>query len=99
MTPIESLTFDEAVNAGWIDEYRACRQAARKAGRNQWGHSGSHHGTGTEECPTWRHHHHDAFCTVPGPGECERAGVKIPKGGWSTRGPRTNYRDGQFGRA
>jgi protein gp37 len=31
----------------------------------QYGHAGSHHGVGTEQCTVGRHHHHDDRCRFP----------------------------------
>lgn len=33
--------------------------------QGQWGHGGTHHGVGTEECPRELHHHHDDRCRFP----------------------------------
>lgn len=68
------------------DEEAAFRIAALRAGHVQWGHAGTHHGTGTAECPRERHHHHDRFCRTPSPWELAEAGVEIPEGGWRSRG-------------
>lgn len=44
-------------------------------GRTQWGHGGSHFGTGKDGCPPTYHHHCDDLCTYPTPLECKDAGV------------------------
>ena len=46
-----------------------------KRGDYQFGHAGSHHGVGTEECPTKLHHHHDYFCQPPTFDELIDAGI------------------------
>lgn len=85
--PVEALTREQAVKAGRLNEYREVRHRALKNGRLQWGHGGMHYGSGADGCPAnVRHHHHDAFCGLPGPAEARRAGVQIPKGGWHSRG-------------
>lgn len=51
------------------------RVARLKSGDYSFGHSGTHHGVGTEDCPRDRHHHHDDFCRMPTPLELQEAGV------------------------
>ena len=67
------------------DAHTQRRIEALKEGRIQWGHDGTHHGTGTTECPTERHHHHDVYCAMPTAYEMAMAGVQMPDGGWHTR--------------
>jgi hypothetical protein len=46
-----------------------------KDGDWQFGHGGTHHGVGTEDCPKWLHHHHDEFCALPTDLELMTAGI------------------------
>lgn len=66
-------------------EYHERRIEALRDGRIQWGHAGTHHGTGAPDCPRERHHHHDDYCRLPYPVEVYAAGVTMPEGGWRSR--------------
>jgi hypothetical protein len=57
------------------DYKRFIRSIRLKTGNWQFGHGGSHHGTGTEECPRELHHHCDMFCDEPTKQELRRAGI------------------------
>lgn len=46
-----------------------------KMGDWSFGHSGRHHGIGTDDCPRELHHHHDEFCVLPTRAELLAAGV------------------------
>lgn len=40
----------------------------------QFGHEGTHRGSGSPDCPRERHHHHDEFCSPPTLSEWREAG-------------------------
>lgn len=46
-----------------------------KAGDWSFGHEGRHRGPGSEDCPRYMHHHHDAFCRWPTYAEVVAAGI------------------------
>jgi hypothetical protein len=68
--------------AKWLNSIAAERSTVNplrikrlKNGDFSFGHAGTHHGIGTEDCPKHRHHHHDEFCALPTMLELRQAGL------------------------
>lgn len=68
----------------WVDDvggihfeliFESPRIIRLRNGDWSFGHGGTHHGVGTEECPTKRHHHCDDFCSSPSSLELMEAGI------------------------
>jgi hypothetical protein len=73
----ENYQTDDGVYITAFLDYRKRRIDRLEFGNQQFGHAGSHYGTGTANCPLRPHHHCDAFCELPDINEIIMAGLDV----------------------